>query len=177
MKTSVLILAVVGLSLFGSTLAPPVLRPSPDFSIRLADGSRLSLSSLHGEVVALMFVHTTCPLCQQASQTFNKLYDDYGARGFVPVYVVFDSRADVYVPDFVNNFDVVFPVGSSSLQAVVDYLNFPVGRRFTIPQIVWIDANGDIRSQTPMRGGGAMLTESYWRNMIETLLTDSPKAR
>lgn len=153
--------------------APPVLRHSPDFVIRLPDGKQMLLSSLHGKVVALMFIHTTCPICQQASQDFAKLYREYGPSGFIPVNIAFNSMADVYVPEYVNLFNLTYPVGSSSLEEVAGYLKS--SERFTIPQIVWIDVNGDIRSQTPARGGGRMFTEAYWRNMIEMLLTDSVK--
>jgi len=187
MKKTAMILAAFGLGLLCPSVAqsaeghatglisvaPPVLRPSPDLVIRLADGKQMSLSSLHGKVVMLMFIHTTCPICQQASETVSKLYGEYGTSGFLPVDVAFNSMADVYVPDFVTNFAIRYPVGSASLEEVAEYLNFPPSQRFTIPQIVWIDAQGDIRSQTPYREGGTMLTEGYWRNMIDTLLNES----
>lgn len=158
-----------------TTSALPVLRHSPDFVIRLPDGKQMLLSSLHGKVVALMFIHTTCPICQQASQSFDKLYREYGPSGFVPVDVAFNSMADVYVPEFVHLFNIHYPVGASSLADVAEYLNFPVGQRFTVPQIVWIDVNGDIRSQTALKDSVMLLTESNWRSIIEMLLTDSVK--
>lgn len=191
MKKLAIILGACGLLLLIPTLAPsgdghrelisakanalPVLRHSPDLVIRLPNGKQMLLSSVQGKVVALMFIHTTCPICQEASQVFTKLYSEYGASGFLPVDVAFNSMADVYVPEFVRLFDVRYPVGSASLEEVAEYLNIPAGQRFTIPQIVWIDANGDIRAQEPLREDVMLLTESSWRSMIETLLTDSVK--
>lgn len=188
MKKSAIILAALGLSLSWACLAQPgkddpivntkstdvqsTLRRSPEFVIRLADGKEMLLSSLRGNVVALVFVHTTCPICQHASQVFTKLYGEYGPRGFQPVDVAFNSNADRYVPEFIRKFEIGYPVGSSSLEAVAKYLNFPAGERFTIPQIVWIDSSGYIRASTPLKGGDEMLTETYWRNMIETLLKE-----
>jgi len=37
---------------------------------------------------------------------------------------------------------------------------------------VWIDRKGTIRSQTPALGDEKLLKESYWREMIETLLKE-----
>jgi cytochrome oxidase Cu insertion factor (SCO1/SenC/PrrC family) len=189
MKKSALILAALGLWLPWATLAQPAdddsalnsasidsrstPRRSSEFVIRLANGNEMLLSGLRGQVVALMFVHTTCPICQHASQVFTKLYAEYGTRGFQPVDVAFNSNANLYVPEFVKKFDVGYPVGFASTEEVAEYLNFPAGERFTIPQIVWIDSSGYIRAATPLKGGDdEMLTEPYWRNMIETLLKE-----
>ena len=188
MKKSVLILTALGLWLPWALLAQSAdddpalnstsigarstLRHSPEFVIHLANGKEMLLSSLRGQAVALMFVHTTCPICQQASQVFTKLYYEYGPRGFQPIDVAFNANANLYVPEFVKNFDIRYPVGFSSTEEVAEYLNFPAGERFTIPQIVWIDSSGYIRATTPLKGGDEMLTEAYWRNMIETLLKE-----
>ena len=188
-KKSALILAALGLYLPWASLAQsaddnPSLnsaridarstpRRSPEYVIRLANGKEMLLSSLRGQVVALMFVHTTCPNCQHASQVFTKLYAEYGLRGFQPLDVAFNSNANLYVPEFVRKFDIGYPVGFSSTEEVAEYLNFPAGERFTIPQIVWIDSTGYIRAATPLKGGDdEMLTEAYWRNMIDTLLKE-----
>ena len=61
---------------------PPVPRPAPEFAIQLPDGSQTLLSSLRGKVVCLMFVHTTCPHCQHATQEISKLHSQYGPQGF-----------------------------------------------------------------------------------------------
>ena len=189
MKKSALVLAALGLWLPWATLAQPAdddsalnsssidsrstPRRSSEFVTRFANGNEMLLSSLRGQVVALMFVHTSCPICQHASQVFTKLYAEYGARGFQPVDVAFNSNANLYVPEFVKKFDVGYPVGFASTEEVAEYLNFPAGERFTIPQIVWIDSSGYIRAATPLKGGDdEMLTEPYWRNMIETLLKE-----
>ena len=155
------------------TEAPPVLRKSPEFVIKFVDGKQMLLSSLKGKVVALLMVHTTCPHCQHTSQVFTELYKEYGARGFQPVDAAFNTMANMYVADFVKNFNIGYPVGYSSPEEVMAYLNYNVMERYTVPQIVWIDRQGNIRSQTQPAGEDATLyTEGYWRNMIETLLKE-----
>lgn len=155
------------------TEAPPVLRKSPEFVIKFTDGKEMLLSSLKGKVVALLMVHTTCPHCQHTSQVFTQLYKEYGPRGFQPVDAAFNTMANMLVPDFVKNFQVGYPVGYSTPEEVMAYLNIPLTVRYTVPQIVWIDRKGNIRSQTTAAGDEQELyQESYWRNMIETLLKE-----
>ena len=159
------------------TEAPPVLRKSPEFVIKFVDGKQMLLSSLKGKVVALLMVHTTCPHCQHTSQVFTKLYEEYGARGFQPVDAAFNTMANIYVSDFVKTYNIGYPVGYSTPEEVMAYLGFNVMERYTVPQIVWIDRKGNIRSQTQPAGEDATLyTEGYWRNMIETLLKESATA-
>jgi thiol-disulfide isomerase/thioredoxin len=155
------------------TEAPPVLRKSPEFVINFNDGHQMLLSSLKGKVVALLMVHTTCPHCQHTSQVFTQLYNEYGARGFQPVDAAFNTSASTLVPDFVKNYNIGYPVGYSTPEAVMAFLGYSLVERYTVPQIVWIDRRGDIRSQTTAMGDVAELyAESYWRNMIETLLKE-----
>ena len=159
------------------TEAPPVLRKSPEFVIKFVDGHQMLLSSLKGKVVALLMVHTTCPHCQHTSQVFTQLYNEYGPRGFQPVDAAFNTMANMYVSDFVKNFKIGYPVGYSTPEEVMAYMGFNVMERYTVPQIVWIDRKGNIRSQTPSSGDDpALYQESYWRNMIETLLKESATA-
>ena len=148
---------------------PPILRPSPEFKVRLVDGSQVALSSFRGKVVALLFVHTTCPHCQHASEVFSRLYTEYGSRGFQPIDVAFNPMSNLYVRDFVKDHNVNYPVGFDTPENVMNYLGFSIMDRYVVPQIVWIDRKGNIRSQTPPMGEDKLLQEAYWRNMIETL--------
>jgi len=153
--------------------APPVLRKSPEFVVNFVDGKQMLLSSLKGKVVALLMVHTTCPHCQHTSQVFTELYKEYGPRGFQPVDAAFNTMANTLVSNFVKDYQIGYPVGYSTPEEVMAYLGYNVMERYTVPQIVWIDRRGSIRSQTPAAGDDpTYYTESYWRNMIETLLKE-----
>jgi thiol-disulfide isomerase/thioredoxin len=159
------------------TEAPPVLRKSPEFVIKFVDGKQMLLSSLKGKVVALLMVHTTCPHCQHTSQVFTQLYNEYGPRGFQPVDAAFNTMANMYVSDFVKTYHIGYPVGYSTPEEVMAYLGFNVMQRYSVPQIVWIDRKGNIRSQTqPEDSDPTLYQESYWRNMIETLLKEPATA-
>jgi thiol-disulfide isomerase/thioredoxin len=152
---------------------PPVLRKSPEFVVKFVDGHQLLLSSLKGKVVALLMVHTTCPHCQHTSQVFTQLYQEYGPQGFQPIDAAFNTNASSLVPEFVRNFKIGYPVGYSTPEEVLSYLDRNIMERYTVPQIVWIDRKGNIRSQTQAADEDATkYSEAYWRNMIETLLKE-----
>ncbi len=152
--------------------AQPVIRPAPDYKIRFVDGTQVPLNSFRGKVVALLFVFTTCPHCQHASEVFTRLSAEYGSRGFQPIDVAFNSMANLYVRDFVNDHHISYPVGFDTPENALGFLNFSVMERYVVPQIVWIDRNGNIRSQTPPNGDEKLLTEAYWRQMIESLTSE-----
>ena len=152
---------------------PPTPRPAPEFMIKYTDGNQVPLSSFKGKVVALSFVFTTCIHCQHASQAFAKLYNEYGPRGFQPVGVAINDMANLFVDDFVKQNNVTYRVGFSPLSPVLDFLGISPMERYVVPQIVWIDRKGMIRSQTSALTGDEQLrTEPYWRSMIEALLKE-----
>ena len=135
-------------------------------------GEHKLLSSYRGKVVMIEFLHTTCPHCQQASQVFSKLYTEYGSRGFQPLGVAWNDMANMLVPDFIKSNKVNYPIAFATREAVMDYLSMSPVVRSVVPQIVWIDRKGMIRSQTPPLGDEKMLSEKYWREMIETLTSE-----
>jgi len=166
------IVLLCGTALFGQT-TPQVPRPSPNFHVQYPNGGGMNISTLKGKVVALLFVHTTCPHCQRTSQVFSKLFTEYGPRGFQPVDVAFNDMSQLFVNDFVRDFNINYPVGFGSQVDVLNYLGIPVMERYVVPQIVWIDKKGVIRSQTnPVTGDDRLRTEAYWREEIETLLKE-----
>lgn len=152
--------------------AAEVGKPSPEFAIRFNDGSQKLLSSYRGKVVCIEFLHTTCPHCQHASQVFSKLYAEYGAKGFQPLGVAWNDMASILVPDFIRDFKVTYPVGYAPREEVLTYLGFTAADRSVVPQLVWIDRKGVVRSQTPPLGDENMLREPYWQQMIETLIKE-----
>jgi peroxiredoxin len=153
-------------------VTPPVPRPAPEFVIQFPGGDQKLLSSFRGKVVCIEFLYTTCPHCQHASQVFSKLFNEYGSQGFQPLGVAFNDMPAMLVPEFIKNQNLTHPVGFADREKVLDFLGISVMERFVVPQIVWIDKKGNIRSQTPPLGEQKLLEEPYWREMIETLLKE-----
>jgi peroxiredoxin len=162
-------------SMFVQAEEPPVLRKTPELVLDFPDGSQKLLSNYRGKVISLLFVQTTCPHCQHACQVFTKLFAEFGSKGYQPIAVAWNENSKMLVPPFVQNFGITFPVAYvdySQRAKVLDYLNFSLMERTVVPQIVWIDRKGMIRSQTPALGDEKLLQEPYWRQMIETLTAE-----
>ena len=151
---------------------PPVLRPAPEFKVVESSGKEILLSSLKGKVVILAFVSTTCPHCQAASQMFTKLNRELGPRGFQVLGVAFNDNAKLLVDNFVQQFNVGYPVGYSTPDTVLAYLGFSLMDRYVVPQIVVIDRKGMIRAQSPRMGNENLTSEGPLRPLINGLLEE-----
>ena len=151
--------------------------PAPDFVVNLPEGKTLHLSSLRGKVVVVECLFTTCPHCQHASVVFTQLYKEFGSKGFQPVGVAFNDElfakettpASV-VNDFVQKFSVGYTIGWTDREKVLNFLGIGAFERFVVPQIVWIDRRGMVRSKTTPSGTDTdHYNETFWRQEIETL--------
>lgn len=154
--------------------APKPLRHSPEFQLNFVGGEQKLLSSYRGKVVMLEFIFTTCQHCQHASEVFSKINTQYASRGFQPLAVAWNEMANLLVPDFIKTFKVNYPVAFASREAVLDYLGLSPTVRTVVPQIVWIDRKGMIRSQTSAEAQAEdkMRVESYWHEMVEALTAE-----
>jgi hypothetical protein len=112
------------------------------------------------------------------SMVMNQLYKEYSNRGFLPMDIAWNEGAKDLVPAFVKQFDLYMPVGYSDRATVLGYLGLSmIDQRVVVPQIVWIDRKGMVRSQTPATGDVSMLSEQYFRRMLGTLLAEpDPRA-
>ena len=139
---------VLSIALLAGVLsAAQVPRHSPEFAINMADGRQVLLSQYRGKVVALAFILTTCPHCQQTIQVLSKLQNEYGPRGFQVLASATDEMPKLYVPDFIRKFQPPFPVGYSNRDSAIEYLQHPPTFRMMMPQIVFVDRQGTIRGQ------------------------------
>jgi len=152
---------------------PPVPRKAEDFRVTLPDGRYQDIAALKGNVVALCFIYTTCPHCQGMSVLMNQLYKEHSKEGFLPIDVAWNDGAKEAIAAFVQRFDLYMPVGYSDRSTVLGYLGISLmDQRVVVPQILWIDRKGMIRSQTPPTGDLSMLSEQYFRKMAATLLAE-----
>ena len=143
-------LLAVTLSLV-SALAPlagaDAVRPSPEYAIKLTSGRQLLLSSYRGQVVALMFVQTTCPHCQATCQFVEQLQKEYGPKGFQPLAVAFNEMSMMLLPEFIKKTGATFPVGWDTRDPVFNYLQRSMNLQTYVPIVVFIDRKGVIRGQ------------------------------
>ena len=94
-------------------------RPAPELAVRMVNGQQLLLSQFKGKVIAVEFLMTTCPHCQNASALLEKFYKEFGPKGFQPVGVAFNDMAALLVPDYVKQLGLTFPVGVAPREEVI----------------------------------------------------------
>jgi peroxiredoxin len=156
--------------------AAQVPRKSPDLPIKTPSGQDILLSHYRGKVVLVEFLLTTCPTCQRTSQLMNKLYAEYGPRGFQPLGVAIDDRAASLVGAYVQKFGLQYPVGFVLREQALDYLQHSVVQRFSVPRLVLIDRSGTIRQQPGGDPAFYANEEQLLRTWIEELLTEQANA-
>jgi len=160
--------------------ASPVPRPTKEFTITLPSGKQSLLSSYRGKVVMMAFMFTTCPHCQALSKIITKLQKDLGPKGFQAVGAVFNEEVNTpnasanaqVTANFVNQFEVGFPVGYAPSASVLSYLGHSDIERWVVPQIAIIDRKGVVRAQSAAQGTADLQTESYLRKYLGDLLDE-----
>jgi peroxiredoxin len=165
--------AVLSVSVFAET-AP---KKAPEFTIVEPSGQKTLLSSTKGKVTVLTFILTTCPHCQKESEMLTKMYKEWHGRGLEVFGVAVDQdNAALRVPGFVQQFQVAYPVGYASADAMMAFQGFSAMERWVVPQVVVIDRKGMIRAQTPAMGDANLQSESYMRDFIDKLLKEGSAA-
>jgi len=120
-------------------------KPSPPLSIQQLSGSPLQLTQYKGKVVALVFIDTSCPHCQNLTKLLNGITKQYTAKGVQFVACAFNDGAQQLLPQFIQQFQPNFPVGFCSRDAVLNYLSYPVLQPLYVPHMVFLDRRGVVR--------------------------------
>ena len=152
-------------------------RPAPNMTFKMPGGGAIDLTQHRGKVVALEFLITTCPHCQKCSQILQKMQDEYGPKGFQALGVATNEMAHMLVPDYVKNFALRFPVGFAPREQAHEFLQHPLMLIMYVPQLVFIDRKGVIRSQ--FAGGSDFFKEEEKsiRAKIDEMLKETASAR
>jgi peroxiredoxin len=83
-RRRVLIAVLFGLLLPGLTTAADKFKP---FTLKTLDGSERSLASVLGKATLVVFFYPTCPYCNAAFPSVQKIYDAYKDRGLSMVWI------------------------------------------------------------------------------------------
>lgn len=159
--------------------AADVPRPAPKTVFPAPSGGTIDVSKYKGKVVAVEFLLTTCPHCQKTARILQSVRDELGVKGFEVVGVATNTADPLVVEAFRREFGVKFPVGWGDREVVHGYLQHPVMLTMYMPQLVFIDRGGTIRSQYP--GGHTFFEDAKQaRNIraeIEKLLNGNATPR
>jgi peroxiredoxin len=151
----------------------PVPRPSPEFTMTLPDGKKMSLSQFRGKCVAVAFLSSTCAHCQQLTPKLSALHNQYTSRGAMVFGALFNENAQLLLPEFIRKYGPTFPLGHSTPNDVYGFMQLTFMRQWYVPMMAFVDRKGVIRAQ--YTGADAFFKgneEANVRGMIETLLKD-----
>ncbi len=130
-------------ALFG---ADPI-REAPELLLADTTGKPLRLSQFRGKVVALEFMLTTCPHCQNTAKRMSRLQREFGPRGFQAISLPFNDDAAVAAPRFASEHQVIHPVAAIQRDRVYEFAQLSTVVRHSVPIMVFVDRRGRIRAQ------------------------------
>ncbi|MEJ7607498.1 MAG: TlpA disulfide reductase family protein [Bryobacteraceae bacterium] len=170
--------AAIAAFIIGATVlaAAEIPRPASEYVIKLPNGQQELLSKYKGKVVAMEFLLTTCPHCQNTAKVLSKLNQELGPKGFQPLGVAINPGADL--GGFATQNNVTYPLGMGDRDSAMVFLQHSLMAQFYVPQLVLIDRKGMIRAQ--YSGTDTFLSsneEMNIRGMVEKLMNESAPAK
>jgi thiol-disulfide isomerase/thioredoxin len=92
-------------------------RPAPDFTLKLLNGSSVTLSRLRGKVVFLNFWATWCPPCRAEMPSMEALYQRFRDQD-IEFLAVDIMEKDAAVAEFFRTYRLSFPAAIDSTSSV-----------------------------------------------------------
>ena len=163
-----LFLATLACCAFSAALPADPVRPAPPLSFVSADGMKVSLEALKGNVVVVEFMLTHCPACQESARMLSRLQNEYVQQGLRVVALAMDPEAPLKLKEFSTLYATSFPIGIYSNADARKWLQTSEVMRLLVPVIVVIDRAGNIREQHPP-------DEKPWADKKEGMLRASLK--
>ena len=119
---------------------------APDFTLRCADGSQVTLSALQGKKVIINFWNLNCHFCMEEMPFFQEVRDNRPEIAMLMINSAaggFNANPPVYVGDAITTGGYSFTVPLDEAGAVAQAYNVTSG----IPVTFFIDSSGIIKSK------------------------------
>lgn len=149
-------------------------REAPELSLADTTGKPFRLSALRGKIIALEFMLTTCPHCQNTAKLMSRLQREYGPKGFQAISLPFNDDAVAAAPRFVSEHGVTHPVVAIPRERVYEFAQLSTVMRHSVPIMVFVDRRGRIRDQFEGDAPFFQNEEANFRAKILELLKESP---
>ena len=164
-------LGVVSCFLASVLLAPAlqannVPRQAPELTLKTVDGRTVTLDSLKGKVVAVLWISTDCPHCQSTCEELAPIYEKYSGHGLEIMGMAVNPNAPGNIDRFKTEHGVKFPIGVSSRSDWMRFADLSVMARAYVPYMMIVDREGVIRYEHRGMDG------DFWSNMEPNFLKE-----
>ena len=158
-------------------VAGTVPRDAPALSLKTSAGSTVTLESLRGKVVAVLWISTDCPHCQETCETFAPIYEEFSKDGLEILGMAVNQNAPGNIDEFKKEHKVAFPIGVSNRSDWMRFADLSVMARTYVPYMMIVDRNGKIRYEHTGRDQEFWEDqETRFRKEVGTLLAEPPSA-
>jgi peroxiredoxin len=150
MRTA-LLFTLCAASAFQVRAAMEIGKPAPAFTCNRPGSTPITLSQYKGKVVAMAFISTTCPHCQNLTKVLNGIEPQYATKGVQFLACAFNDEVQKagVLDEFIKQFQPTFPVGQSTRNDVIGFLRYSVMESFYVPHMVFIDRRGLVARDIP----------------------------
>jgi peroxiredoxin len=149
-------------------------REAPELMLTDTTGKPLRLSQHRGKVVAIEFMLTTCPHCQNTAKLMSRLQREFGPRGFQAISLPFNDDAAVAAPRFASEHQLAHPIAAIQRNQVYEFAQLSIVVRHSVPILVFVDRRGRIRAQFEGDADFFQSEEVNFRTKILELLKEPP---
>jgi peroxiredoxin len=149
-------------------------RRAPGFSLADSGFRQHDLQDYRGKIVLLDLMVTSCPYCQQLSDTLVRIKKKYGDRIEIISIVTLPDTFDT-ADAFAAKHGMTWPIVFDSGQVIASYLEVtPSNPTVHFPHLFVIDGTGMIRNDFES-ADDLSLTESGLSAVLDPLLTPATK--
>jgi len=165
-KLSIFLLLAASLAVWAADMP----RKAPELSLHMADGKDVQLSQLKGKIVALAFISTTCPHCQNYTQTLSVIQKDYAPKGVQILAAAFNDGAQGLLLAFLAQFHPAFPVAWEDRVSALAFMQISILNQGYVPKVVFIDRAGMIQKQFEGQEGFFLDPDKNTRSTLDEML-------
>lgn len=146
-----------------SAVAGTVPREAPPLTLKTTVGETVSLEALKGKVVAVLWISTDCPHCQETCESLAPVYAELAGQGLEIMGMAVNPNAPGNIRRFQQEHGVQFPIGVSNRSDWMRFADLSVMARAYVPYLMLVDRKGTIRFEH--RG----MDEAFWSDEISNL--------
>ena len=143
-----------------SAVAGTVPRKAPELILKTVTGQSVSLEDLRGKVVAVLWISTDCPHCQETCESLGPVYEELSGQGFEIMAMAVNPSAPGSIARFRSEHSVEFPLGVSTRSDWMRFADLSVMARAYVPYLMLVDRGGTIRYEH--RG----MDQAFWSDQV-----------